>query len=161
ELRATLRPYQQAGLRWLHLLSSLGLGACLADDMGMGKTMQVLALLLVLRAQGKSSHPRDGPRNGGCRASLLVAPASLVANWEAEIARFAPTLKTLVAHPSAMPSAELRAFKVDRAMDADVVLTTYGTLLRAPGLLEARWCLAVLDEAQAIKNPGTRQTRAV
>ena len=161
ELRATLRPYQQAGLRWLHLLSSLGLGACLADDMGLGKTMQVLALLLMLRAQGKSAHPRDGGRNGGRRTSLLVAPASLVANWEAKIARFAPTLKTLVAHPSAMPSAELRAFEVDLAMDADVVLTTYGTLLRAPGLLEARWRLAILDEAQAIKNPGARQTRAV
>ncbi|MGZ9124669.1 MAG: SNF2 helicase-associated domain-containing protein, partial [Candidatus Binatia bacterium] len=74
ELQTTLRPYQQAGLHWLHLLSKLGLGACLADDMGLGKTMQVLALMLVLRRDGAA------PR----RPSLLVAPASLLANWAAE-----------------------------------------------------------------------------
>jgi non-specific serine/threonine protein kinase len=161
ELRATLRPYQQAGLRWLHLLSSLGLGACLADDMGLGKTMQVLALLLALRAQGASAPLPGGANGNGRRASLLVAPASLLANWEAEIARFAPALKTMTAHPSAMPSAELRAFEAERAARADIVLTTYGTLLRAPGLLKTPWRLAILDEAQAIKNPAARQTRAV
>jgi non-specific serine/threonine protein kinase len=78
-LKATLRPYQQAGVRWLHLLSHLGLGACLADDMGLGKTMQVLALLLVTRARATSDEAR--------RASLLVAPASLLANWVGEIER--------------------------------------------------------------------------
>src|SRR5262245_10827095 len=81
-LHATLRPYQQAGLRWLHLLSTLGLGACLADDMGLGKTMQVLALLLVTKESNG-----DGAARG---PSLLVAPASLLANWASEIARFAP-----------------------------------------------------------------------
>jgi non-specific serine/threonine protein kinase len=161
ELRASLRPYQQAGLRWLHLLSSLGLGACLADDMGLGKTMQVLALLLVLKAQGGNSRPRNGPADSPRYASLLAAPASLVANWEAEIVRFAPTLKFLVAHPSAMPAAELRAFGPEHTAGVDLVLTTYGTLLRAPGLLKIPWRLAILDEAQAIKNPAARQTRAV
>jgi len=149
ELKATLRPYQQAGLRWLHLLSSLGLGACLADDMGLGKTMQVLALLLVLRR-----------RSGERHASVLVAPASLLANWVAEIERFAPGLKVRVAHPSAMPAGGLQAFDSAYIKDVDLVITTYGTLLRVPGLLKAPWKLAILDEAQAIKNPGSRQTRA-
>ena len=100
-LKATLRPYQQAGVRWLHLLSSLGLGACLADDMGLGKTMQVLALLLVMRARKTPEDTR--------RTSLLVAPASLLANWTAEIERFAPTLTAIIAHPSAMTREELTA----------------------------------------------------
>jgi len=92
DLLATLRPYQQVGVRWLHLLSGLGLGACLADDMGLGKTIQVLALLLVQREDS------DRP----LRPSLLVAPASLLANWAAEIERFTPSIKAIVAHPSAM-----------------------------------------------------------
>ena len=151
ELKATLRPYQQAGVHWLHLLSTLGLGACLADDMGLGKTMQVLALLLVLRREGAD----------GKRTSLLVAPASLLANWASEIERFTPSLKAIVAHPSAMPPAELRALDCDRLADVDLVITSYGSLLRTPGLLKISWRLAVLDEAQAIKNPGAKQTRAV
>ncbi len=149
ELHATLRPYQQVGVRWLHLLSRLGLGACLADDMGLGKTIQVLSLLLVVRR-------RDGER----RASLLVAPASLLANWMAEIERFAPGLRAIVAHPSAMTAAELDALARAPAPDVDLVITTYGWLLRAPWLTRTPWRLAVLDEAQAIKNPGAKQTRA-
>src|SRR4029453_13706017 len=97
-LQGTLRPYQDVGARWLYLVSELGLGACLADDMGRGKTIQVLALLLVLRRR----------RAERARPSLLVAPASLLANWAAEAARFAPRLNVLVAHPSAMPTAELK-----------------------------------------------------
>ena len=80
QLHASLRPYQETGVRWLHLLSTLGLGACLADDMGLGKTMQVIALMLVLRNTGYLRGP-----------SLLVAPASLLANWTAELQRFAPS----------------------------------------------------------------------
>jgi superfamily II DNA or RNA helicase len=152
ELKATLRPYQQVGVRWLHLLSSLGLGACLADDMGLGKTMQVLALLLVLRRRAA----RDEPR----RTSLLVAPASLLANWASEIERFAPTITALVAHPSAMPAAELKAIDRDRIAGIDLVITSYGSLLRVPALLATPWRLAILDEAQAIKTPGAKQTRA-
>ena len=150
-LLTRLRPYQQVGVRWLHLLSTLGLGACLADDMGLGKTMQVLALLLVLRRRaGESAR----------RTSVLVAPASLLANWESEIARFAPSLRARIAHPSAMTRAELQALDEDRLSDVDLVITSYGTLLRAPALLKIRWRVAVLDEAHAIKNPGARQTRA-
>src|SRR5436190_1042237 len=149
-LKATLRPYQQAGVRWLHLLSGLGLGACLADDMGLGKTMQVLALLLVLKA----------PDASGAGASLLVAPASLLANWAAEIERFAPSLSVIVAHPSAMTAAELKALDRDRIAGVNLVITSYGSLLRVPALLAMSWRLAILDEAQAIKSPGAKQTRA-
>ncbi|MBI2835955.1 MAG: DEAD/DEAH box helicase [Acidobacteria bacterium] len=151
-LKATLRPYQQAGVRWLHLLSSLGLGACLADDMGLGKTMQVLALLLVMRA--RTTHEKTR------RTSLLVAPASLLANWAAEIERFAPTLTAIIAHPSAMTSEELKALDRDRTAGVDLVITSYGSLLRVPALLATPWRLAILDEAQAIKTPGAKQTRA-
>jgi non-specific serine/threonine protein kinase len=150
-LRGVLRPYQQVGVRWLYLLTKLGLGACLADDMGLGKTIQVLALLLVLKRQD-SAKPQP---------SLLVAPASLLANWAAEIERFAPGLKALVAHPSALPAAELKALDAARLRDIDLVITSYGSLLRTPWIAEAPWRLAVLDEAQAIKNPDAKQTRAV
>src|SRR5439155_5229338 len=149
ELKATLRPYQEAGLRWLHLLSALRLGACLADDMGLGKTMQVLALLLVLRQTAQASR----------RVSLLVAPASLLANWASEIERFAPGLKAIIAHPAAMSAAELQNLDAERLNGVDLVITSYGSLLRVPRLLETKWRLTILDEAQAIKNPGARQTR--
>ena len=150
-LQASLRPYQQAGLRWLYLLTRLGLGACLADDMGLGKTIQVLALLLVLKRE----------QAGASRPSLLVAPASLLANWQAEAERFAPGLRLLVAHPSVLPAAELRALDALRLADIDLVITSYGTLLRQPALSALHWRLAVIDEAQAIKNPGSRQTLQV
>jgi len=150
DLKAVLRPYQQAGVRWLHLLSSLGLGACLADDMGLGKTMQVLALLLVLRRQDAERRP-----------SVIVAPASLVANWESEVRRFAPRLRTFIAHPSVTPAADLQAVDSGKLRDIDLVLTSYGTLTRTPALTKTQWDVAVLDEAQAIKNPNAKQTRAV
>jgi non-specific serine/threonine protein kinase len=150
-LEGVLRPYQQVGVRWLYLLTKLGLGACLADDMGLGKTIQVLSLLLVLKRQnGAKPQP-----------SLLVAPASLLANWAAEIERFAPGLKALIAHPSALPGAEFKALDAARVRDVDLVITSYGSLLRAPWMAEAVWRLAVLDEAQAIKNPDAKQTRSV
>ena len=153
DLRGQLRPYQQVGVRWLHFLSSLGLGACLADDMGLGKTIQVLSLLLVLKRgrQGTSGQP----------PSLLVAPASLLANWVAEAERFAPGLSTLVAHPSAMPAAELQGPDAARLAGTDLVITTYGAIRSLKWLSEATWDLVVADEAQAIKNPSAQQTRAV
>jgi non-specific serine/threonine protein kinase len=148
-LRAELRPYQRVGVSWLEFLAQLGLGGCLADDMGLGKTIQVLALLLKCKAEGTAELP-----------SLLVAPASLLANWRAEIERFTPDLRFLILHPSEIddPAAALAA-EVDRK--ADLVLTTYGMVSRLSALRERRWRLVIIDEAQAIKNPGTRQTRAV
>jgi non-specific serine/threonine protein kinase len=149
-LRGTLRPYQRAGVQWLHLLSGLGLGACLADDMGLGKTIQVLSLMLVQRQRGAASAP-----------CLLVAPASLLANWAAEIERFAPGLVTRIVHPSAMTAAEAEAFTPAAAAGLDLVITSYGTLLRQKMLGQIDWQLLILDEAQAIKNPNAKQTKAV
>ena len=145
-LRAQLRHYQETGVRWLSLLSRLGLGACLADDMGLGKTIQVLALLLTRH---------DTP----AKPSLLVLPASLLANWKAEIEKFAPTLKPLYAHPSmgVLP----QSLSEGELSKVDLVLTSYGMLQRVPALSARRWNLVILDEAQAIKNPAARQTRAV
>ncbi len=148
-LQTTLRPYQEVGTRWLYLLTRLGLGACLADDMGLGKTVQLLALLLVLQKQGCARRP-----------SLVVAPASLLANWAAEAARFAPTLNVRIAHPSAMSASELRELSSDALADVDLVVTSYGSLLRTAPLKDVGWNLVVLDEAQAIKNPAAQQTRA-
>jgi superfamily II DNA or RNA helicase len=160
ELHATLRPYQELGVRWLHLLVQLGLGACLADDMGLGKTIQVLALLLVLRRES-GPRGRGGKQAHAPRASLLVAPASLLANWAAELARFAPSLAAQVVHPSELDAAAMKALDSDAFGELDLVITSYGTLLRTPALAAASWRLVVLDEAQAIKNPGAKQTRAV
>ena len=145
-LKATLRPYQLTGVRWLNLLARMGLGACLADDMGLGKTIQVLALLLTLERE---------------RPSLLVAPASLLANWQQEARRFAPSLRCLVAHPSWMDPEDLRALDAGRLSGVDLVVTSYGSLLRLPKLLEILWDLVVADEAQSLKNPVARQTKAV
>lgn len=153
-LRGTLRPYQESGVAWLHLLTSLGLGACLADDMGLGKTIQVLALLLAMKEEKR---PRPKP-------SLLVLPASLLANWKNELARFAPSLRVRFFHPSETDRAALAALAeapAEHLAATDLVLTTYGTLLRQPWLREVEWRLAILDEAQAIKNPGASQTRTV
>jgi non-specific serine/threonine protein kinase len=106
-------------------------------------------LLLVL----KNRKERKG------RASLLVAPASLLANWDMEIARFAPALKSFIAHPSALPPDQLKALSPDRIAEADLVITSYGSLLRIPWLAQNAWHLAILDEAQAIKNSNAKQTR--
>ena len=91
DLKATLRGYQETGVNWLWFLSKLGLGACLADDMGLGKTIQVLALLTSLKKQGAG------------KPSLLILPASLLANWKSEMARFTPTLRGRFVHPSETP----------------------------------------------------------
>ncbi|MHB8902550.1 MAG: DEAD/DEAH box helicase [Thermoguttaceae bacterium] len=151
-LRATLRPYQQVGAAWLRFMSRLGLGACLADDMGLGKTIQVLALLTSRKATEKA------------RPSLLVLPASLLGNWRAELARFAPTLRPLFVHPSESPRQTLAGIADDPAealAGVDLVLTTYGMLSRQSWLLDVDWSLVVLDEAQAIKSAAANQARTV
>ncbi len=148
-LRATLRPYQAKGLEWLWFCASTGLGACLADDMGLGKTIQVLAALL----KRKETTPGGPP-------SLLVVPASLVGNWKREAARFAPELRILTVHRSeAGGSLDKPSPKALAA--TDLVITTYGMLTRLKWPAEIRWAWVVIDEAQAIKNSGTRQSKAV
>jgi len=154
EFRGELRGYQLAGLNWLWLCSQLGVGACLADDMGLGKTIQVLAALLRHR---KESAPGTPP-------SLLVVPASLIGNWKSEADRFAPDLNLLIAHPSETPKAELKKLSsapARRLRGTDLVITTYSMVSRLEWLTKPNWSWVILDEAQAIKNPATRQTRAV
>ena len=146
-LKAELRPYQRTGYGWLRFATRLGLGVCLADDMGLGKTIQVISLLLDLK--------RDKQK----KASLLVVPASLVANWKSELAKFAPSLSFAVAHPSEV-NASGGEIGPDDADSFDLIVTTYGMLVRQDWLKRHHWRLAILDEAQAIKNSGTKQTRA-
>jgi len=151
DFRGKLRPYQREGLNWLCLLDSLRLGTCLADDMGLGKTVQLLAMLSTLKSQrGRSKK----------ETSLLVIPASLIGNWATEIERFAPTLKHVVAHPSA--GVEMKQGRANPDLrGVDLVITTYALCQRYAWLQAVDWDLVILDEAQAIKNPGTKQTRAV
>ena len=146
ELKATLRPYQETGANWLHFLTELGLGACLADDMGLGKTLQVITLLL--RQKKKQSN----------RPSLLILPASLLANWRSEIQRFAPTLNALFYHGA---FDGLQTPTNDELKAVDLVITTYGTLQRQSWICETLWHLIILDEAQSIKNPTSTQTKLV
>lgn len=144
-LRAELRPYQKQGVAWLDRLNHLRLGGILADDMGLGKTIQVISLLLL-----KSHVMRDDFQ------CLLVLPASLIGNWKAEMAKFAPSLRLWIAHTSGNGN--------DRpdSRDFDVVLTTYGSLIRgAHWIADTQWSVIIADEAQAIKNPGAKQTKAI
>ena len=147
-LNAQLRPYQENGVRWLWQLNQLGMGACLADDMGLGKTIQVLSLLLLLK-KNKVEHP-----------GLLVLPTSLLGNWQAEIEKFSPSLKACFVH-SAMVDKKSMADWAKQGLpeNTDVVLTSYGTLPRQPWLLGQQWHTVILDEAQAIKNAGSRQSK--
>jgi hypothetical protein len=139
--QGTLRGYQREGLGWMQFLREFGFGGCLADDMGVGKTAQVLAAVEARR--GSVGAP-----------SLVVAPKSLMFNWKEEAARFTPQLRVLVHTGTA------RDF--DQIAEHDLVLTTYGTLLRdAPKLAELQFDYVVLDEAQAVKNASTASAKAV
>ena len=159
-LNARLRPYQATGVKWLWLLQSLGLGACLADDMGLGKTIQVIALLLRLKHEKPDAKLRGGKAHA---PSLIVAPASLLANWKNELTRFAPALRAGFLHPSETPPDEWRdAAPAEKFLAGrDVILTTYGQAARIEWVAAREWRLVILDEAQAVKNPGARQTRAI
>lgn len=145
---ATLRPYQERGLSWLSFLADLGLGGCLADDMGLGKTVQLLALETVRR----QARPGAGP-------TLLVCPMSLIGNWEAEAAKFAPGLRLRVHHGAD----RMRGEDFDAGLDGtDMLITTYATLTRDVEQFEAHtWNRIVLDEAQAVKNRLSRGAKAV
>ena len=141
-----LRPYQQLGYSWLTFLKGWGLGACLADDMGLGKTVQTLAALQLDHEQGNE------------RPNLLVCPTSVINNWQREAAKFTPDLPTMVHHgPSRQQGESFRK----QAGAHQVVITSYGTMTRDEELLASvPWRAIVLDEAQNIKNPDTRQAKA-
>ena len=133
-----LRTYQSEALGWLRFLDSVQLGGCLALDMGLGKTPTVLAHVL--------RDVADGP-------VLVIAPAAVVGNWQAEAAKFAPELRVVVHHGAGRSAAEALAAEV---AEADLVITTYGTAVRDVEALAAlTWRYVVLDEAQAIKNPAS------
>jgi SNF2 domain-containing protein/SNF2 helicase protein len=146
ELKADLRHYQQQGLTWLHFLHGLGLGGCLADDMGLGKTVQVLALLQRVKQPG--------------RTSLVVVPASLLENWSREISKFTPDLKTVILHPQDSKDVSIQDLQGDIG-SFDIAITSYGMLNRCQWISAHEWFYVICDEAQAIKNPASRQTRAV
>jgi SNF2 family DNA or RNA helicase len=182
----SLRPYQVKGLSWLAFLDRLGLGSCLADDMGLGKTIQLLAMLLhervgyyaelrrrdaaalVAAANGQAVEPAAGAvgvepgQEAGAfdvGPTLLIVPMSVVSNWVRETRRFAPSLRVLVHHGAERARGpEL----IDAAHKADLVVTTYALAHRDRDDLEkVVWHRVALDEAQNIKNPVTKQTRAV
>ena len=145
-LRADLRPYQKRGYSWLAFLRKWGLGACLADDMGLGKTVQVLALIR-----------RQWEENEG-RPVLVICPTSVVGNWEREAARFTPDLPVMVHH--GLSRTRGSAFAEEAARHA-IVLSSYALLHRDFEILkEVPWVGVVLDEAQNIKNPETKQAKA-
>ncbi len=147
--KAKLRPYQQKGVAWLVFLHAYRFGMCLADDMGLGKTVQVLALL----------HDMKAKEEGG--ASLLVVPASLLANWAAEIEKFTPDLAYSIVHPS-YSDEKGPVPKGQKKIDGlELVITTYALVQKYEWLHAYAWKCVILDEAQAIKNPGTKQTKAV
>jgi SNF2 family DNA or RNA helicase len=146
EFNGRLRPYQEKGLAWLAFHRQWGFGACLADDMGLGKTPQTIALLL---------HERE-KSNGQRRPTLIICPTSVVSNWERELARFAPDLRVLVHHGAARKKEALAS----QAARHDVVISSYALLHRdEKHLNEVEWGDVVLDEAQNIKNPGTKSAQ--
>lgn len=142
-LQATLRPYQYEGLNWLNFMDDFNFGACLADDMGLGKTVQVIAFLLAQQ------------QKIGRNTNLIIVPTSLIFNWQAELERFAPSLKVLTLHGTK------RRKSLNEFDQYEVVLTSYGTLLSDVALLKKYvFNYIVLDESQAIKNPGAQRHEA-
>ena len=143
--RGELRPYQKSGLSWLCQMDQLGFGACLADDMGLGKTVQILAYLETLRIRKPEARV------------LLVVPASLLGNWQKEAARFVPEMSVELVHGASATILEKR-FTDSKAF---LTLTTYRMVNSISPLQKQLWDCVILDEAQAIKNPATKQTRQI
>ncbi|MHC1737913.1 MAG: DEAD/DEAH box helicase [Ignavibacteriaceae bacterium] len=153
DFRAKLRAYQEKGLNWLNYMKTLGLGACLADDMGLGKTIQVIALLNNIRGKKQEK-------------ALLIIPASLISNWSNEISRFAPSIKFCVIHPSENRASQQNSKKSNQdasllTADYELYITTYGMVSKYEWLKTFEWNCIIIDEAQAIKNPDTKQTKEV
>jgi len=149
DLGGQLRPYQLYGYSWLAFLRKWGMGACLADDMGLGKTIQTISLLL----------NEKGTKKKLPAPALLIAPTSVVTNWEREIGRFAPRLKTYVHRGgNRLRGGEMR----EAVKGQDVVLTSYPVArLDAESFQSLKWLAVILDEAQNIKNPEAKQTQAI
>lgn len=142
----TLRPYQLRGFSWLAWLTKLGLGGCLADDMGLGKTVQTLALLKKMQLEDEK------------RPVLLICPTSVMENWRREAGRFAPSLKVMVQHGTK----RLRGEKfITTSKKHSLIISSYALLHRDSSLYsKINWAGVILDEAQNIKNPDTRQSKA-
>lgn len=144
-IKATLRDYQKEGLNWLNFLDEYGFGGCLADDMGLGKTLQIITFLQHLKKSRKIE-----------RAHLIVVPTSLIFNWSEELKKFCPSLSILN-----MTGSD-RSKKTADFNQHNLVITTYGTLLRDIALLkEHSFEYIILDESQAIKNPNSKRYKAV
>ncbi len=152
-----LRPYQQRGVAWLQMLERLGLGACLADDMGLGKTATVLALLQNEHLAAPAANGEGGASGSG--PTLVICPTSVAGNWARESERFTPDLTVLMHHGATR--AREAAFE-KAALAADIVITTYALATRDRTVLsKVPWRRIVLDEAQNVKNPEAKQTKAV
>jgi SNF2 family DNA or RNA helicase len=156
--QGSLREYQKRGVSWLHYLESLGLNGCLADDMGLGKSAQVIARLLQEREL--TSGAKKSKKQIAIAPTLLVVPTSVVGNWSKEIEKFAPQLRVLVHHGSQRLQDDA-AFKAV-SLEHDVVITSF-TLARkdVKRLEQVDWHRVVVDEAQNIKNPKAAQTKAI
>ena len=145
DFNGVLRPYQEIGYQWLLQMNTLGFGACLADDMGLGKTVQILAFLEALREQNPNGK------------ALLIVPASLLGNWQKEAARFTPEMTVEILHGAHAPELSERS----NNSNAFLTITTYRMAMSIEALEKPLWDCIILDEAQAIKNPATKQTRQI
>ncbi len=148
-----LRQYQQRGLAWIDYLERLGMGACLADDMGLGKTVQVIALLQREREEAAAEGERPGP-------TLLIAPTSVLGNWQHELQRFAPELRSQIHHGTSREKAP--AAFASLVAGVDLLITSFALLRLDDKLFHSQqWQRVVVDEAQNLKNPRSAQTRAI
>lgn len=146
KFKADLRKYQKKGLNWLYFMKKMGLGACLADDMGLGKTVQIIALLSYLKNKKEKS--------------LIVLPVSLIGNWIDEIEKFAPYFSYYILHRSENKKLE-KAKNIFNNDNIDIFITSYGMASKIEWLKEVTWDNLIIDEAQAIKNPGTKRSKSI